>query len=79
MIGRLLNGGGVDLVEAYEAEGQFTLCATLVKLLSTAWLVSHWDACAPTFERYQWITELILSLQNQLAIQSPRCTFLKRS
>lgn len=51
-VGTNCGGNGEQLVEAYEAEGQFTLCATLVKLLSTDWLVSHWAAYAPTFERY---------------------------
>eukprot|EP01052_Picozoa_sp_SAG31_P023159 SAG31_NODE_1888_length_6987_cov_1.481852_9_plen_233_part_00 len=47
--------GGRDgrlFVEDYEAEGLFSLCAVLIKILLTQWLVEHWDTFAPTFERY---------------------------
>lgn len=47
---RLLLAGEDDFLEAYEAEGLFSLCAVLVKILLTHWLVEHWASFAPTFE-----------------------------
>jgi hypothetical protein len=45
-----LIGGGFSpaFVEAYEAEGLFALCAVLVKVLPSEWLVEHWNVYAST-------------------------------
>ena len=49
-------GGGDDpagqLLEAYEAEGLFSLCAILVKMLPSPWLSEEWQRYAGILDRY---------------------------